>query len=64
MEDKTTVRQFFSDYSPDFKLTDYQIQDRIIDMAMSDDPRQVNLSVKLHRAWYGKCPVGMSWEAN
>jgi len=51
---KTTVRHFFSDYSPDYKLTDNQINDRIICMCMSDDPRVHELGVKLDLAWRGK----------
>lgn len=50
--DKKSVKEYFEGY------TDGQIHDRILSMAMSDDQREVDLSVKLYRAWFGKCPVG------
>ena len=56
--DKKAVREFFKGYS------DLQINDRIISMAMSDDQREVDLSIQLQRAWTGKCPVGMNFDIN
>ena len=56
--DKKAVREFFKGYS------DLQIKDKIISMAMSDDQREVDLSIQLQRAWTGKCPVGMNLDIN
>ena len=49
--DKKAVKNFFDGYS------DNQIEDRLITMAMSDDHREVELMVKLHKGWYGEYPT-------